>query len=269
MVLSLDANSYVNPLEILDTTVSTSSDGCLMIYGGLSIFNTSSALSLTHGGGITLLGGLSVGLNSLLGGNTHILSTSNSNNPTSGALIINGGIGVLKDVFVGNLINTINLQSSSVTTNNLLSTNGDFTNITTNNLYVEGNVIKGEKFIYNISIDNTYNTSYTTVSRFKYSGTLFHTINNIQCIICIENNNISDLSNPDFYYTFRIYDRTNVNIIATSNNLSNTLPSVQNLTVISNVPTVDSIFELQILTGTNAIGRRINVNSIEINTITL
>ena len=38
--MGYDADSYVNPIEILDTTTSTNSAGCLMLYGGLTIFNT-------------------------------------------------------------------------------------------------------------------------------------------------------------------------------------------------------------------------------------
>ena len=88
---SIDAESFPNAIEIFDSTPSTSSIGSFMTYGGITIYTTSNTVSLTQGGSITTLGGVSISRDILLGGNQRVLSTIDSTDTSTGALIVDGG----------------------------------------------------------------------------------------------------------------------------------------------------------------------------------
>jgi hypothetical protein len=132
---AFNGDSYINPIEILDTTVSTASDGSLLLYGGLTIFNTSPAVSLFQGGGITSLGGLSINSNSIFNGNVSILYTDNATSVTNGALTIAGGVVIQKNLLmpsggasmqnltVANAIVTGTLSASSFSPSNINTSN--------------------------------------------------------------------------------------------------------------------------------------------------
>jgi hypothetical protein len=78
-----------------DTSASLSvSSASLVVMGGISVNSAQDATSITNGGGVTNIGGQSVGKRLFVGGDTRILSTSESQGVTSGALVVGGGVGV-------------------------------------------------------------------------------------------------------------------------------------------------------------------------------
>lgn len=91
------------PVTFTNTTASHNlTTGALIISGGLSIQNTTNAVSSTSGGALTIAGGLGVDKNVYINGtlsNTiafinqlNILNTNSANSLTSGSLISSGGI---------------------------------------------------------------------------------------------------------------------------------------------------------------------------------
>jgi hypothetical protein len=77
------------------TAVSTSkTSASLVIMGGISTNSLEDATSLTQGGGITNVGGQSIGKSLLVGGDAIIYSTKESQSTTSGALQVRGGAGI-------------------------------------------------------------------------------------------------------------------------------------------------------------------------------
>jgi hypothetical protein len=73
----------------------------LVLAGGVSIQSTQNATSLTSGGGITNLGGQSIGKNLLVGGAIRVYSTIESDSVTTGTLLVSGGTGITKNVNIG------------------------------------------------------------------------------------------------------------------------------------------------------------------------
>lgn len=94
--MSYDADTYLQPIEILNTSLSTVSSGCLLVSGGLTIYSTSPATSLSSGNALTNLGGMSIAQNVLIGANS---GTQNANR-TSGSLYTLGGVCINQDLYV-------------------------------------------------------------------------------------------------------------------------------------------------------------------------
>jgi len=91
----LRTNAETGQTTFYNTAASTSlSSASLVAMGGISINSTDDATSVTCGGGITNIGGQSVGKRLLVGGDTILYSTTASQSNTSGALVIGGGVGV-------------------------------------------------------------------------------------------------------------------------------------------------------------------------------
>lgn len=140
----MDQASFLTGIEILDSSLATSSTASLYTYGGISIFNTSIASSTS--GSLLTLGGINISKNTIIGGDTIINSTTISTNTSAGALIIAGGVGIQGSVY-GNFSNFTNIQVlNSATLPNLITTSASIgtlslstfnpSNITTNNLVV-------------------------------------------------------------------------------------------------------------------------------------
>jgi hypothetical protein len=140
----MDQTSFLTGVEILDTSVATSTSGSLYTYGGISIFNTNTANSTSAS--FLTLGGATISKNTLIGGDVNITSTTLSTNTSTGALTISGGLSVQNNLY-GNFANFSNIQASiGATLPNLVTTNASIgtlslstfnpTNITTNNLVV-------------------------------------------------------------------------------------------------------------------------------------
>jgi hypothetical protein len=147
MASSIDADTYVNPIEILDTSPSNSSTACLMLYGGMTIYNTQPSFSITEGGGITCLGGASILADSIFGNKLAVRSTAQSTSADTGAFTVNGGIGTVS-VYANNgtvqslQTNTVtsthatiaSLTSTVISADTLASNNVNFTNETVSSL---------------------------------------------------------------------------------------------------------------------------------------
>ncbi len=96
---SIDLNTGIT-LFANTTPSNNSSTASLVLSGGLSLNSNLIATSLTSGGGITNYGGQSIIKNLMVGGDTIIYSTTNSTSSSSGALVINGGVGISNDINV-------------------------------------------------------------------------------------------------------------------------------------------------------------------------
>jgi hypothetical protein len=139
---------------------------------GIEILDSSNATSFTSASLITL-GGISISKNTIIGGDTSILSTTISTTTSTGSLIISGGIGIQGSLY-GNLSNfkflqattsaTIpNLISSSGSFGNLLATNFSPINITTSNLFVSGTSSMANALFTNITTSNmTLNNNFSS-----------------------------------------------------------------------------------------------------------
>lgn len=129
-------------LKINGTQPSTNSTTAGIISNcGLSITNTTNAVSLNNGGGLTVIGGGSIGKDFYVGGDLRISSTTVSSDISSGALIVQGGFGLS-----GNL----NVLGNTILNGNLTvvgsSTNMDSTNTTLkDNIFVLNSGPSGSK----------------------------------------------------------------------------------------------------------------------------
>lgn len=107
-----------------NTIESTDKDTASVIYkGGVSISNSSNSSSLYNGGGLTIAGGASIFKDTYIGGSVVIYSTKQSDDVSSGALIVSGGLGISGNInvlgnalVIGNL--TVRGQTTTVDTTN-------------------------------------------------------------------------------------------------------------------------------------------------------
>ena len=124
-----------NNVEVYGTNDSASrSDGAVIIAGGLGVAQTINATRInintasvnsgsqstgTAFGDLTVAGGVGIGLDTWIGGNTHILSTATVSSTTgSGALEVWGGVGVGGGLFVAGSINRVgDVQANKWTVN--------------------------------------------------------------------------------------------------------------------------------------------------------
>jgi hypothetical protein len=101
---SIDIDNNTGTVSFNNTTVSSNSNAGIITESGITILNTTNAIDIDHGGGMTILGGLSVYRDIYSNGIVSLLSTVNSTNSSNGSLIIKGGIGVAGDTnFQGNV----------------------------------------------------------------------------------------------------------------------------------------------------------------------
>lgn len=115
-----------------NTTPSTSSNSAsLILSGGISVNTTQNVISLSNGGGLTVRGGQSINKNLLVGGDVIFLSTTQSNDVSSGCLVVAGGVGVTGNFNV--LGNTI--------LNGDLTVRGATTSVVSNNTVLSDNVL--------------------------------------------------------------------------------------------------------------------------------
>jgi hypothetical protein len=105
---------------IPSSSVNTAS---VVFSGGVSVSKTSNATSLNNGGALTIAGGASVAKKMFIGGDVVMSSTTSSNDVSTGALLISGGVGISGNInvlgnalVVGNL--TVRGQTTTVDTTN-------------------------------------------------------------------------------------------------------------------------------------------------------
>ena len=121
-----------NRVVFSNTVPSTAFDtASVVLNGGMSIKQTSGAVSTNNGGALTVNGGMSVAKNAIFGGDILIESTSESVSNTTGCLRLNGGLGVLGNV---------NIAGDTIITGDF-TVYGETTNLLTTNTTLEDNVI--------------------------------------------------------------------------------------------------------------------------------
>lgn len=146
--------SFITGIEILDSSVATSNMASLYTYGGITIFNTNTALSITNGGSFLTLGGVSVSKNAIIGGDVHILSTTVSTNINNGSCVVSGGVGIGGDVYTQGITYFKNTTDSKSSTSGSVLISGGL-GVKAN---ISGNAIilpSITKPIYNNIVDNT------------------------------------------------------------------------------------------------------------------
>ena len=80
----VDVSSNVNSFRVLGTTASTStSSGCAIFGGGISLESTTNATSVTSGGSLTAAGGAAIAGTTFIGGELNVLSTNSIGNANS------------------------------------------------------------------------------------------------------------------------------------------------------------------------------------------
>lgn len=88
-----------------------------VVVGGVSVSCSVDSTSLTDGGAMTVAGGQSVSKQLLVGGDVTIFSSTASNNVSSGALLVHGGVGITGNMnLLGNAVINGNLTVSGSTT---------------------------------------------------------------------------------------------------------------------------------------------------------
>jgi endosialidase-like protein len=158
-------------LNITGTSASTSNiTGALTLTGGIGIAKTTDASSSTNGGSFTSAGGgafaksLYVGTNGNITGNLNVSSVTNSTSYTTGALIINGGVGIASNVFTdGNL--TITGTLSGVTTLTATNLSGTITTVAQTNITSLGTLT-------GLTISGIFSSTNSTVSTSSTTGAL-------------------------------------------------------------------------------------------------
>lgn len=111
----IDMNGYVS---MYNTSPSTANNtGALILRGGLSIGCTQAAYDVNNGGSVTIGGGIAIAKNMLINGDVHLYSTTQSNDVSSGSLILAGGAAISGNLNVlGNTILNGNLTVLGATT---------------------------------------------------------------------------------------------------------------------------------------------------------
>ena len=136
MAAIFDSDTFIQSVEIYDSTDSTSSVGCLMLYGGLTVYTTANAVSQTQGGGLTMLGGASISKDILLSGLLRNTNITESTNASNGGIFTLGGLGVTKNLNVNGIASIGNTSFVNTTSANILNTNLTTTNISSSTLLV-------------------------------------------------------------------------------------------------------------------------------------
>ena len=161
---SVYTNLYFNqPLVVLDTTVATPTSGSLVLYGGLTA-NGNAVLSHTNISGLTTL-----------------TNSTQSTDTSSGALIVTGGVAIVKNTNIGgNLVVEGSLTAGSFNTQNLNTTNLTAVNMVGTNIST-GHIKADTSTITNILNTNitsgTINATNSTISNGVFTATSTGTFN--------------------------------------------------------------------------------------------
>lgn len=106
----LNGGLYVGKSVYINGTMrsTSTSTGALQVYGGVGI-----ASDVNIGGNVNVTGTISGNVNVTSTTNLTITNTTNSTNPTTGALIVNGGVGIVSDVYIGGSLNLVGTSDST------------------------------------------------------------------------------------------------------------------------------------------------------------
>ena len=134
-----DSTLYIN----ITTSSLNSSTGSLCVDGGISINTTENVTNSSNGGAFTVAGGVGIGKNLRVGGNTII-----SESLTTGSLAVEN-------------INATNITVSNTIINNAIITNATNTNLLTTNITSSG-IIVTNIVSTNATNSNLINTAFTS-----------------------------------------------------------------------------------------------------------
>jgi hypothetical protein len=227
-------------LTLYNTVNSISNNfGALVSLGGISIKNTSDAISITSGGALTISGGASIEKTlfaNLLNVNNATISNSYLDNITNNNLY--SSYGYIQELTTGNIINNY------ITTSSLFSNNSSISNL--NLVYgTLGNILIDSEKVSNSSITNLHATT-ASIGNFLFTQGIIEnlTIGNLHVNNNIEYNDIvTNLSTSNIlsnyvtinsllftYGTFsNLYGTDLYAINLTSNNLNSTYISTSSL----------------------------------------
>jgi hypothetical protein len=114
---SIFIESVTGKFTFNNTTVSDSLGGAVNFRGGVTIHSTAQSASVSDGGSLTVLGGVSITKNVYIGQDTFLMSQTESVDPYTGALQVHGGVGIQGNMNVlGNTVITGNLTVQGTTT---------------------------------------------------------------------------------------------------------------------------------------------------------
>ena len=156
--IGIGGNSYfAGTVTIGNSTPSTSpSTGALIVTGGVGVGG-----ALEVAGNVSVLGSLTV--SGSLGFTTLTLTgTTDSTSVGSGTLVVDGGVGIAKSVYIGGIVNITNTTGTSSPTTGALIVGGG--------VGVEGNVNAGGFVGQNMTITNTASISSLIVNGATSSG---------------------------------------------------------------------------------------------------
>lgn len=115
---SFSINYSSGSIYFNNTTSSiNSSTGSVVLYGGLSINTTTNSSSVQNGGALTVNGGASINKDMYVGGNVVFSSSTQSSNASNGSLVVSGGVGISGNMnILGNAVIAGNLTVMGTTT---------------------------------------------------------------------------------------------------------------------------------------------------------
>lgn len=186
ILTAINQKSFVSPIEILDTTFSTSTGASLFLRGGITIFSTTDSTNFDFGGSFLTFGGIAVSKSTLIGGVTSILNTSLSNNTSTGALIVSGGGGFNGDVYAKNIYSNgsplKNLWGTEYSYTELLASAGSTSNSFSQRISLTSGTLLGGTYHLNIGFWFEKNSNTGNQSQFQVlldstalsTGTLLH-----------------------------------------------------------------------------------------------
>ena len=123
---------YLGPAVITSLTLtnclyasSIKSSICSNNYGTLNVYNTNNSTSSTTGA-LVVNGGLGIASDEFIGGKLRVLDTSNSTSLTSGSVVLSGGLGVSGNSNIGTLVINDTSNTTSTSTGSLILKGGAY-----------------------------------------------------------------------------------------------------------------------------------------------
>jgi hypothetical protein len=224
-------NGTINSLYLSGTDPSVSStNGVLILLGGITILNTTNAISTTNGGGLTIYGGMAINKDIYIGGSVNATSISTSNINISNQ--INSPYANLVNITSNILQITGTNASSNSSTGSIISLGGisinnttDATSITSGGGFTDAGGASIAKSLY---VGGTVNA--TSISADNIITVLLNSIN-----ANVTNGNIINLNGINASIANTSFVNSTINsLVSTSisnSNLNSQLATIQNLLV--------------------------------------
>lgn len=125
--------SNINGSTTFNNTVPSTNNasGSIITLGGVTINNTTNAMTLENGGGLTVFGGTSISKQLFVGGDAVFSSTTESTDSSSGSIIFMGGVGIGSN---------LNVAGNTIISGNLTVV-GNTTTIESSNTVLDDNIL--------------------------------------------------------------------------------------------------------------------------------